>query len=81
MEQTEHLREWGELEEHQYAIRLTTVFVPENQTALNWSMAGNTEGYTGSDPEVPEGAFEYYRCGYVSLEADGWHGQIVGTGW
>lgn len=81
MEQTEHLREWGELEEHQYAIRLTTVFVPENQTALNWSMAGNTGGYTGSDPEVPEGAFEYYRCGYVSLEADGWHGQIVGTGW
>ena len=81
MEQTEHLREWGELNEHQYAIQLTTVFVPENQAALNWSMAGNTGGYTGSDPEVPEGAFEYYRCGYVSLEADGWHGQIVGTGW
>lgn len=81
MEQTEHLREWGELGENQYAFYLTTAFVPENQTALHWSMAGNTGEYTGSDPEVPEGAFEYYRCGYVSLEEDGWHGQIVGTGW
>ena len=75
-----HFREQGEIGENTYCFYLTTVFVPENDLALSWSMAGNTGEYTGSDPAVPEGAFEYLRCGYITLEKDGWHGELVGTG-
>lgn len=77
---TQHVREQGETGEDTYCFYLTTVFVPENDDALNWSMAGNTGAYTGSDPSVPEGALEYLRCGYMTLEEDGWHGELVGTG-
>ena len=31
--------------------------------------------------DVPEGALRNQLCGYVSQEADGWHVQVVGTGW
>ena len=55
--------------------------MPENEDALNWSMAGNTGAYEGDDPEVPENAWQYSRCGYITLEDDGWHGQLVGTSW
>ena len=43
-------------------------------------MAGNTGEYTGNDPSVPKEAYEYSRCGYITLEEDGWHGEVVGTG-
>ena len=55
--------------------------MPENERALNWSMAGNTGDYTGSDPDVPTGAYEYSRCGYAYRVPDGWRCEIVGTGW
>jgi len=74
-------RENGEIDENTYAFYLTTVFVPENDRARDWSMAGNTGEYTGTDPNVPEGAYEYGRCGYITLSDDGWHGNLVGTGW
>lgn len=77
---TQHFREQGEIGENTYCFYLTTVFVPENDYALNWSMAGNTGAYTGSDPSVPKEAYEYSRCGYITLEEDGWHGEVVGTG-
>ena len=70
-----------DLPDNVYPFYLTTIFVPENETALAHSIAGNTVDYTGSDPSVPQGAYEYGRCGYITLEADGWHGNIVGTGW
>lgn len=80
-ETTTAMREWGEIGENTWAFYQTTVFVPENEDAMQWSFAGNTGAYTGSDPEVPEGAWEYYRCGYITRSDDGWHGEIVGTGW
>lgn len=78
---TANFRKTGEIDENTYAFFLTTVFVPENERARDWSMAGNTGEYTGSNPDVPEGAYEYYRCGYITLADDGWHGNLVGTGW
>ena len=80
-ETTAAFRERGEIGENTYAFYLTTVFVPETELALNYSMAGNTGKYTGSDPSVPDGAYEYSRCGFITLEKDGWHGNLVGTGW
>lgn len=79
-EETDFYREQGKIGENTYCFFLTTVFVPENDYALNWSMAGNTGEYTGTDPSVPEGALEYLHCGYITLEEDGWHGEVVGTG-
>lgn len=78
---TTSYREQGKIDENTYAFYLTVVFVPENERALRWSMAGNTGKYTGNDPDVPEGAYKYYRCGYITLADDGWHGNLVGTGW
>ncbi len=78
---TEHFRTQGEIGENTYCFYLTTVFVAENERALNHSMAGNTGNYTGSDPNVPKDALEYSLCGYITLKDDGWHGQIAGTGW
>lgn len=78
-EETDFYREQGKIGENTYCFFLTTVFVPENDYALNRSMAGNTGEYTGTDPSVPEGALEYLRCGYITLEEDGWHGELVGT--
>ena len=78
---TAAMREQGEIGENTYCFYLTTVFVPENEMAFNYSMAGNTGEHTGGDPNAPENAMEYYRCGYITLEADGWHAELVGTGW
>ena len=78
---TAAMREYGDIGENTWAFTLTTIFVPENQNALDYAMAGNTTEYDGGDPAVPEGAWEYFRCGYMTLEADGWHGGLVGTGW
>lgn len=57
-----------------------TIFVPEREDGLNWMMAGNTEEYTGDDPDVPAGAFRYGRCGYRYLADGGWRCDGVGTG-
>lgn len=80
-EATAHFRETGEIDPNTYAFYVVTAFVPENERARDWSMAGNTGAYTGTDPSVPQGAYEYSRCGYITLSEDGWHGILVGTGW
>ena len=55
--------------------------LPENQRAMQFAMAGNTQEYRGMDSDVPQGAYEYFRCGYITRTPDGWQGQLVGTGW
>lgn len=80
-EMTQSLREQGEIGENTYCFEMITVFVPENENAMAHSLAGNTVEYTGHDPDVPAGAWEYGRCGYATLEADGWHCELAGTGW
>ena len=80
-EETAWLREEGEIGENADCFRLITVFVPENERAREWSMAGNTGDYTGEDPAVPEDALESRLVGYIARESNGWHGTSVGTGW
>ena len=62
-----------------FAFAYSTVFVPENDEALHWLMAGNTGSYEGGD--APEGAQIYSRCGYMYLTDEGWRCDGVGTGW
>lgn len=57
-----------------------TVFVPANQTALMYGMAGNTGDYAGQYGEAPEGAFMYNRIGPMYLTEQGWRCDGVGTG-
>ncbi len=62
-----------------FAFAYSTVFVPENDEALHWLMAGNTGPYEGGD--APEGAQIYSHCGYMYLTDEGWRCDGVGTGW
>ena len=62
-----------------FAFRYKTVFVPENDGAMNNLMAGNTGGYEGED--APEGALEYTHCGYMYQAGGYWYCDGVGTGW
>ena len=78
---TELYQGQGTFDENTYAFNLYVTFVPENDGAYAYSMAGNTGEYSGSDPEVPEGALEYSRCGYVTRTENGWLVEITGTGW
>ena len=78
---TAAFRERVEIGEDTWAFTLTTVFVPENEEALHRSMAGNTGAYDGGDPAVPEGAYEYFRCGFITREDGRWRGELTGTGW
>ena len=80
-DETAHFRKDGFIDENTWAVYATTVFVPENESAYNQAMAGNTEEYSGNDADVPAGAFIYGRVGYVTLTADGWNVSIDGTGW
>ncbi len=58
----------------------TRVFVPENEDALHWQMAGNTGNYTGEPGTAPEGAYENYQIGCLYLAEDGWRCDGTGTG-
>ena len=89
-EQTVHFREIGEIGENQWAFTMTELFVPENESAYHYGMAGNTLDYDeyvrdyapeDYDPSVPEGACICWRVGYVTKDADGYHTVLVGTGW
>ena len=62
-----------------FAFSYTTVFVPENDRALNGIMLGDTAPYEG--PDAPEGARTYSRCGYMYLTEEGWRCDETGTGW
>lgn len=88
--QTEFFRAQGEIGENTWCFGETVIFVPENERALNYNMAGNTMGYAEYigdcapdeyDPSVPAGACIRGMCGYITKASDGWHGKIVGTGW
>ena len=84
---TELLRRQGEIDENTYCFGLTVIFVPENELALVYNMAGNTDAYGDpnngypkfEDIEVPDGAYIYSRQCRITREADGWHGSIRGT--
>ncbi len=56
----------------------SAVFVPENETALHWSMAGNTGEYEGED--APENALQWWRCGYLYQDGNVWRCDGTGTG-
>ena len=75
----DYARERGELDENGYCFYSTTEFVPESERALGFAMAGNTGNC--DDPDAPEGAYEYSRCCIITLEENGWHGEMCGTGW
>ena len=77
----ERFDESGYVDGQQWRFLLYLIFVPENEQALHYQMAGNTHAYTGSDLEVPAGAYECLRCGYCVREADGWHVTLTGTSW
>ena len=88
--ETASFRETGKIGENQWAFTLTEIFVPENEAAYQYGMAGNTMDYAeyvreyapeAYDPDVPEGACICWRVGYVTKEADGYHTRLVGTGW
>jgi len=77
-------RALGDMGANAYSFRLAAAFTLEpeaDQRALARAYAGNGGAYEGSDPEVPAGAIQSTVFGYVALEADGWHGRIMGTGW
>ncbi|MBQ6808709.1 MAG: hypothetical protein IJP07_06095 [Firmicutes bacterium] len=75
---TTGFRKNGRIGDNTYCILIERILVPENDRAAFWAVAGE---YTGDDPDVPERALCNQLCGYVSQEADGWHVQVVGTGW
>jgi len=81
MDATNLARSRGELDDNGYAFWVNVYFVPENDRAMQQSMAGNTYEYTGSDPDIPPGAYVYTRCGYITQTEYGWVGEIVGTSW
>lgn len=62
-----------------FGFQYRTVFVPENDRARSFLMAGNTGGYEGDD--APEGALEYTHCGYMYKTGDYWRCDEIGTGW
>ena len=57
------------------------MFVPENERARQRALDDGAEAYTGSDPNVPADALQYSRCGYITQEYNGWHGEITGADW
>ena len=81
LEMTEHFRNQDYIGDDTWAFYLDTIFVPENEMALMYAMAGNTREYDGDDPAVPDGAWMYSRCCFIRQTGEGWTGQIGGTGW
>ena len=77
---TKAKREWGEIDENTYCFAVEVQFTPESETALHYTMAGNTAECT--DPSAPKGAYAFWRCCTIQLGSDGlWHGVMLGTGW
>lgn len=66
------------LENKHFYFDYSTVFVPENDLAKGWLMAGNTVDYLGAD--APAGAFEYFHMGPMYLTNEGWRCDGAGTG-
>ena len=78
---TKQRREQGTLGDHEYCFAVETVFVPENDAALAWNMAGNTDLYQGNDPKVPEDAFQKSNCCVIAKLDGEWKMTYIGTSW
>jgi hypothetical protein len=65
------------LETEHFYFSYTTVFVPENDRAKNWLMAGNTSNYEESD--APSNALEYFHMGPMYLTEKGWRCDGAGS--
>lgn len=68
------------LETEHFYFSYDRIFVPENEFALNWNMAGNTGEYGGEHGQAPEGAMVNSQMGPMYLSADGWRCDGTGTG-
>ncbi len=68
------------LETEHFYFSYQRVFVPGNEYALHWSMAGNTGEYDGSLGEAPEGAMMNAQMGPMYLTEAGWRCDGTGTG-
>lgn len=79
--ETKTFRELGSINENTWAFYANTIFVPENESAQNLSMAGNTVEYSGIDAGIPDAALMYSRVGYITHIEDVWKVNIGGTGW
>jgi len=78
VDMSEYLTEYKESHNAQdvFLFNYSAVFVPEGNS--NWFMAGSTAEYEGDD--APEGAFQWWKCGYMYLTEDGWRCDGAGTG-
>ena len=75
-------RDWllgnGWIGENTYTYYITVICTPENP----WSdINAIAVLYDGDDPIVPSNAYKFTVNGYITLEEDGWHGEVGGTGW
>ena len=77
----DHLIENGFIGENTYTYYITVIFVGENPHAGRDIKATVAGLYSGEDPTVPHNAYEFQLNGYITLEEDGWHGEVGGTGW
>ena len=75
-------KEYGE---NTWAFREEIVYVPENARAATDVFAAN--GKPADDEslrvlfeDLPENAYCATACGYITLMGDGWHAEIVGSG-
>ncbi len=75
------LIENGVIGENTYTYYITVVFVPENPHAGRDLMVTVAGPYTGDYPTVPANAYDFQLNGYITLEEDGWHGEVGGAGW
>lgn len=79
--QTELSRNKLYIDENTYCFSVENIFVPENDKAQLWGMAGSGTEYSGSDPGIPGGAYKNMSCGYAEKTDNGWKISIVGTSW
>lgn len=66
-------------EREHFVFSYSAVFIPENDNARNWLIAGSTD----DEAEVegaPEGVWQWWRTGFMFLDDDGWCSDGVGTG-
>lgn len=68
------------LETEHFYFSYDQIFVPENETALSWMMAGNTGNYGGEYGDAPAGAFIRSQMGPMYLTEEGWLCEGTGTG-
>ena len=80
-EETKQLRKEGTLGETEWAVSVSTVFVPGNVDAREMALAAGAVPYEGGDPTIPTGAYETTRWVRITQTADGWRGELTGTSW